>query len=159
MTEINATLTTHELEDFLEGLRKDENGDWVCTKKGTAALLRIANRVQRLRSDEPHRRAARRPNLKITQKTVELVRQLAKDNPKASKESISIDAGLYEDTVRQRPEKYYVEDWDMELTLSRIVDMARLEMNRAANGRFTVAEVAQLRMTNSLRYGDDDGND
>lgn len=159
MTEINATLTTHELEDFLEGLRKDENGDWVCTKKGTAALLRIANRVQRLRSDEPHRRAARRPNLKITRKTVELVRQLAKDNPKASKESISIDAGLYKDTVRQRPEKYYVEDWDMELTLSRIVDMARLEMNRAANGRFTVAEVAQLRMTNSLQYGDDDGND
>lgn len=158
---IVANLTERELIDFITGIESDGKGGYNCNKAGTHALVSIVRRLEK-RKNEKRKRAPRRPNLVITNAHAEKVRQLAREHrgdKDWTNERISKQAGLYEKSIQKRKDKFWIDDWGGEYTLKQIAAMARLERDRAANGTFTAAEIAQMRMTNSLKYGDEDDLD
>lgn len=150
----NIILTAEEFLAITTGNRQDEHGDIIISVEGTKAILKAVQRFQKQQSEpkEKKPRKPRRRNLHIGRKEIEQIRRLAKKYPKATLDEISVKAGLYERTISNNPNKYWVEDWNVELKLSQIVKLSRLEFDRR---ELAFSEFLQMGITNKFRQRKD----
>lgn len=147
-------LTPDQYMAITTGNQQDEHGNIIMSVEGTKAILKAVQWFQKQQSEPKKKkpRAPRRKNLHIGRKEVEHIRILAKKYPNATLEEISVKAGLYERTIKSNPNKYWVEDWNVELKLSQIVKLSRLEFDRQA---LAFSEFLQMGITNKFRQRKD----
>lgn len=145
-----------QLNAIIVGLHDAQTPGFVAFDARATKFLRQAFQRLDARNANPEKkkRQPRGQNLHLTRKDAERVRKLAQTHPNATKDQISIWAGLNRKTVQNRKDEFWIEDWGESKTLSQIVDIARMEANRHSGETWTPADVAQMGITNRYKRND-----
>lgn len=124
--------------------------------QGTKFLRKAFERLEKHKQNpEKKKRKPRSPNIVLTKEIAEKVRKLAQKYPKMSKEDLSLKAGLKAKTISNRKDEFWIEDWGESRTLSKIVDIARLEAYKRSDETWTAADVAEMGISNRYKRRDD----
>lgn len=150
-------IPVEQLQAIIVGIHDAQTPGFVAVDaKGTMILRKAFERLdKRKENPEKKKRQPRSPNIKLTKEIAEKVRKLAQKYPNMNKEDLSLKAGLKRKTISNRKDEFWIEDWGESRTLSKIVDIARLEAYKRSDETWTAADVAEMGISNRYKRRDD----